>query len=170
VIRAAIAVAVLVAASGSAGCGKTEEAKPAPSKPAPPPGTLALGERITSPLVPLAAIAKDPASYRNRVIATSGKVTSVCQEMGCWLELQDDSGQAHVRMHGHSFFVPRTSPGHIARIQATVIDAPASAGAPAACHHPGHTPDDDCEAAQQGASAGSSVAKIQLDATGVEID
>jgi Domain of unknown function (DUF4920) len=186
VIRAAVVAAALPALA-FAGCGKTEEpAQPPTTKATPPPGTLALGERITSPLVPLSAIAKDPASYRNRVIATSGKVTSVCQEMGCWLELQDETGQAHVRMHGHSFFVPKTSPGHLARVQATVLDAAASTvgGGPAACTHAaaahgmtaaaaaapddrGHGHDRDCES-QAGAGAG--VAKIQLDATGVEID
>lgn len=113
-----------------------------------PAGTLALGERITSPLVPLAAIAKNPAAFEGRVIATSGKVTAVCQEMGCWMQLEDTSGQAHVRMHGHAFFVPKTAPGHLARVQATIVKP---AGSP-----------DDCE---EGKSA-----KVELDATGVEID
>jgi hypothetical protein len=117
-----------------------------------PVATLALGEPITSPLVSLSDLAHDPGRYRDKVIATSGKVTSVCREMGCWMELQDASGQAHVRMHGHSFFVPKTSPGHLARVQATVVKAPGSA--------------DDCE--EKPGSSG--VAKIELDATGVEID
>src|ERR1700722_5339286 len=84
-------------------------------------GTLLLGERITTTVVPLADIAKDPARYANRTVTTTGKVTSVCQEMGCWMEIRDESGQAHVRMHGHSFFVPRTASGHVARVQATVV-------------------------------------------------
>jgi|HubBroStandDraft_6_1064221.scaffolds.fasta_scaffold266084_1 hypothetical protein len=113
--------------------------------------TLSLGEPITSSLVSLSDLAHNPARYQGKVIATSGKVTSVCREMGCWMELQDASGQAHVRMHGHSFFVPKTSPGHLARVQATVVK-PAGAA-------------DDCEE-----KPGSSVAKVELDATGVEID
>jgi hypothetical protein len=116
-----------------------------------PAATLSLGEPITSPLVSLSELAHAPARYQGKVIATSGKVTSVCREMGCWMELQDATGQAHVRMHGHSFFVPKTSPGHLARVQATVVK-PAGAA-------------DDCEE-----KPGSSVAKIELDATGVEID
>ena len=135
---------------------------PAPAAPAPvasasavaaaaPATTLALGQPITSPLVSLSDIAHDPARYRDKVIATSGKVTSVCREMGCWMELQDASGQAHVRMHGHSFFVPKTSPGHLARVQATVVKAAGAA--------------DDCEE-----KSSSGMAKIELDATGVEID
>ena len=113
-----------------------------------PAGTLALGERITSTLVPLAEIAKNPAAFQGRVVATSGKVTAVCQEMGCWMQLEDASGQAHVRMHGHTFFVPKTAPGHIARVQATLVKPAGGA--------------DDCEEGK--------AAKVELDATGVEID
>jgi hypothetical protein len=113
-----------------------------------PAGTLAIGERITSPIVALADIARDPARFENRVFATSGKITAVCQEMGCWMQLEDASGRAHVRMHGHTFFVPKTAPGHIARVQATLVKPAGGA--------------DDCE---EGKSA-----KLEFDATGVEID
>jgi hypothetical protein len=144
-----------------AACSRHEAPAPAPPAPAPPApaasaspaasaAPLALGQPITSPLVSLSDIAHDPARYRDKVIATSGKVTSVCREMGCWMELEDASGQAHVRMHGHSFFVPKTSPGHLARVQATVVKAAGAA--------------DDCEEKSSG------MAKIELDATGVEID
>lgn len=129
------------------------ESAPAPSASASAPA-LALGEPITSPLLSLADIAQDPGRYANRVVATSGKVVAVCQEMGCWLDLQDASGRAHVRMHGHSFFVPRTAPGHTARVQAKVVK---QAGATDGC-------EDQACADKQGA------AKIELDATGVEID
>jgi hypothetical protein len=121
----------------------------APSNSAPA-GTLALGERITSPLVSLTDIAKDPARFQDRVIATSGKVTAVCREMGCWMELEDATGRAHVKMHGHTFFVPKTAPGHLARVQATLVKRAASGS-------------DDCE-------EGQASAKVELDATGVEID
>jgi hypothetical protein len=114
-----------------------------------PAGTLAIGERITSPIVALADIARDPSRFEDRVFATSGKITAVCQEMGCWMQLEDTSGRAHVRMHGHTFFVPKTSPGHVARVQATLVK-------PAGCV-------DGCE-------EGAPAAKLELDATGVEID
>jgi hypothetical protein len=113
-----------------------------------PKGTLALGERITSPLVALADIAKNPAAYEGKTVATSGKVTAVCQEMGCWMQLEDATGQAHVRMHGHTFFVPKTAPGHLARVQATLVKPTGGAT--------------DCEEGK--------AAKLELVATGVEID
>jgi hypothetical protein len=151
--RSLLAVPLLSAVS-LLGCSRHESPAAAAAAPAAssvaPVSALALGEPITSPLVSLSDIARDPARYSGKVIATSGKVTSVCREMGCWMELQDASGQAHVRMHGHSFFVPKTSPGHLARVQATVVK-PAGAA-------------DDCE------EKASGVAKIELDATGVELD
>jgi hypothetical protein len=137
-----------------AACSRGSHQSPSPSASAsatPPKGTLAIGERITQPLVQLADIASNPDRYANRVVATSGTVTAVCQEMGCWMELKDASGRAHVRMHGHAFFVPKTAAGHLARVQATVVSS-----APAA--------DEDC------AEGKAQVPKVQLDATGVELD
>jgi hypothetical protein len=134
-------------------CGREEtRAVPDPAASAPAKGTLLLGERITSSVVPLADIAKNPGAYANKTVATTGKVTAVCQEMGCWMELQDAAGQAHVRMHGHAFFVPKTASGHVARVQATVLAQP----------------DETC--ADQPPPSGKPLAKVDLDATGVELD
>jgi hypothetical protein len=135
--------------SGEAGGGPAPSAAPS----ATPKGTLALGERITSPLVPLGDVAAHPSQYASQVIATSGKVTAVCQEMGCWMELRDESGTAHVRMHGHSFFVPKTASGHIARVQAKVVKATGT----------------ECDE-EESKGAGQGLAKVELDATGVELD
>jgi hypothetical protein len=144
----------LLAASLLLACSRDGSPTPGPaaSATAIPKGTLLLGERITSSVVPLADIAKNPGKFANRTVATTGTVTSVCQEMGCWMEIRDESGQAHVRMHGHSFFVPKTASGHVARVQATVLTAP----------------DEEC--ADQPPAAGKSLAKVDLDAIGVELD
>ena len=117
-----------------------------------PKSTLAIGAPISAPAVALADIAKNPGSYANKTVTTSGKVTSVCQEMGCWMEIADTSGQAHIRMHGHSFFVPKTAAGHLARVQATVLSQP----------------DESCTDSPP--PSGGAVAKVQLDATGIELD
>jgi hypothetical protein len=125
----------------------------APTKP-----SVSLGERVTAPLVALSTIAQDPARYRGQVVATSGTVTAVCREMGCWMEIGDASSQAHVRIHGHSFFVPKTSPGHLARVQAVVLPA----GSPQS------GADLDCEETKT--AAPPKLTKVELEATGVEID
>jgi hypothetical protein len=135
------------------GCGRDDKASPAPAPAAsgPAAGTLLLGERIHGAVVPLGDLAKDPGKYVNQSVTTTGKVTAVCQEMGCWMEIRDDAGQAHVRMHGHDFFVPKTAAGHVARVQATLVEG------------------SDEECAEKGAPTGS-LAKVELDATGVELD
>jgi hypothetical protein len=114
-------------------------------------GVLALGEPINARLVPLSDIAKSPLHYENQLVATTGKVTAVCQEMGCWMEIQDQSGLAHVRMHGHAFFVPKTAAGHLARVQATVLRAS----------------DEHCE---ESPPPSHTMARVELDATGLELD
>ena len=85
----------------------------------------------------------------------TGIVTAVCQEMGCWMEIKDDLGQAHIRMHGHSFFVPKSASGHHARVQATLVP----------------TKDSETECTEEATKQmGHAVAKLELDATGVELD
>jgi hypothetical protein len=102
--------------------------------------------------VTLSDLASHAADYRGKTISTDGVVTAVCQEMGCWMEIKDASNGAHLRMHGHSFFVPKTANGRQAKVEATLVPS----GAPKACA------DDEC--------APPNVALLQLDATGVELD
>jgi len=116
-----------------------------------------LGEPIGPAVatVTLASLAKDPSPYLSKPFATAGTVTAVCQEMGCWMEIKDDASEAHIKMAGHGFFVPRTASGRHARVQATLIPNPSTSG--------------ECEgeAAKQ---IGHPVSKLQLEATGVELD
>lgn len=96
---------------------------------------------------------QNAASMSGRTIRTEGTVAAVCQEMGCWMEIRDESAQVHIRMHGHSFFIPRDAQGRHARVQATVI----------AANPQGHC---EQEAQQQ---TGTPVARLELDATGVDL-
>ncbi|MGA2451291.1 MAG: DUF4920 domain-containing protein [Polyangiaceae bacterium] len=129
--------------------GQTRPTAASTSKPANR-AALVLGQPISaSETVAIADVAHDPGRFEGRTFATTGKVTAVCQEAGCWMEIGDDQAQAHVRMHGHSFFVPKTASGRVARVQATVVAK--RAGSP-----------DSCE--------GSRLSQVELDATGVELD
>jgi hypothetical protein len=116
-----------------------------------------VGEPITAgaPVVALADVMKNPDAYKGKSFVTTGTVTAVCQEMGCWMEIKDAASEAHIKMAGEKFFVPKTSAGHKARVQGTLVDV---AGGDAECAQ---------EAANQ---TGKQVAKIQLEATGVELD
>jgi hypothetical protein len=109
----------------------------------------------TAPVVTLAAVMKDPAAYKGKPFVTTGTVSAVCQQMGCWMEIKDDTTEAHVKMAGESFFMPKTSAGHKARVQGTLTEV---TGEDAECAK---------EASEQ---TGKQVAKLQLAATGVELD
>ncbi len=151
-------LAVIATFALLAGCSNTPAGTSAPvpgASAAIPKGTLAVGAPITaSNVVTLSTIAGNPGAYANQTVTTSGKVSAVCQERGCWMEIQDTGSQAHIRMHGHSFFVPRTASGHMARVQATVLTG-----------NVGH-----CEDAPPPSPPGDGLAKVELDATGVELD
>jgi hypothetical protein len=120
---------------------------------APSGSAVRLGEPISAQEVSLADVARDPAHFTGRPFTTHGTVTSVCQEMGCWMEIKDAATGAHLRMHGHSFFVPKSSVGRRARVQATLVPS----NAPKAC-------------ADEAECAPKDLALLQLDATGVELD
>jgi hypothetical protein len=141
---------VLFAGLTAGGC---ESKAPAPT-PAPPASTsLKLGAPIRAgQKVALASIAKESAKYANATVTTEGRVTAVCQAMGCWMEISDAAGEAHVRMSGHSFFIPKNASGRRAIVQGTVLAKP-----------------DNGECEQEAAEATGKVVKIELDATGVEL-
>lgn len=104
----------------------------------------------------LTDLAKEPAKFSDQTVRTEGVVSAVCKSMGCWMEIADSSGQAHIKMAGHSFFVPREASGHRAVIQGKVM--PAAAEKEGVCGA-----DDGCG---QGASA--KMAKVEIEATGIE--
>lgn len=108
---------------------------------------------VTQPTA-LAAIVATPQQYNGQTVRVDGTVAAVCQARGCWMQLTDADQRVHIRMHGHSFFIPRNAAGHRARVQGTVIAANAE----------GHC---ESEAAEQ---TGQQVARLELDATGVELD
>ena len=118
-------------------------------------GVTRLGEPVTvTATTPLAELFAAPARFANHTIRTEGTVSAVCQARGCWMQIADASRTVHIRMHGHSFFIPRTASGHHAVVQGTVIDP----------NPAGH-----CE--QEAAEAtGQPVARLELDATGVELN
>src|SRR5689334_7687200 len=47
--------------------------------------------------MPLATLMTSANDYVGKTVQVRGKVTEVCQMMGCWMELTNDSGQ-HVRI------------------------------------------------------------------------
>ncbi|HEY1548993.1 MAG TPA: DUF4920 domain-containing protein [Kofleriaceae bacterium] len=135
------------------GCTK---APPAPAAAAAAVSATKLGDPIAAGSMPvaLATVVKDPNAYKGKSFVTTGTVTAVCQQMGCWMEIKDDATQAHIKMAGEKFAVPKTSAGHKARVQGKLVE---SATGDVECDH-------------ETDAAGTQVAKLQLEATGVELD
>ena len=164
------------------------EPKGAPSAPATPPaptakadeGSLRLGTPIeaSAQKVALADVAKNPSAFVGKTFATTGTVTAVCQHMGCWMEIKDDASEAHIKMAGHAFFVPKTASGRKARVLATLVkndedgacaedkDGLSAAGAAPAGEK--HAKGKGCKAEAE-AQLGRPLAKMELIAEGVEL-
>jgi len=123
--------------------------------PAPAAGAQALGAPITvTETTALAAIAAHPAQYAGRAIRTEGTVSAVCQAAGCWMQISDAAQRVHVKMHGHSFFIPRNASGRRARVQGTVV---------------GGNPNGHCEQEAAEATGQQAAQRLEIDATGVEL-
>lgn len=86
-------------------------------------GVLKLGAPIEGAKAnaSLGEVAKNPTAYVGKSFTTTGTVTAVCQHMGCWMEIKDDASEAHIKMAGHAFFVPKTASGRKARVLATLV-------------------------------------------------
>ena len=107
----------------------------------------ASSERVT-----LSELVREPARYADKTVRVEGKVSAVCQSRGCWLELGDETSAAHVKLKGHSFFVPKDARGKRAEVEARVFPSVDK----------GH-----CE--QEAEEQTGHLAKVELEATGVEL-
>jgi hypothetical protein len=140
----------------------TPEPKPAPTTEA----ALHLGAPIeaSTQKVALADVAKNPDAFVGKTFATTGTVTAVCQHMGCWMEIKDDKSEAHIKMAGHAFFVPKTASGKKAKVLATLVK---NEGDNPECAE-GDKEKTGCRAEAE-KQMGRPLAKLELVAEGVEL-
>lgn len=172
-LRLTLALALVFLGACDMGSSARQEPKPT-TPPAQPPSTTAAAatEKFGAPIDPkaepiaLAEVAKNPSAYANKTFTTTGTVSAVCQHRGCWMEIKDDKGEAHIKMAGHSFFVPRTANGKKARVQATLVksESEGTCGDGSEKHEPGKG----CKAEAE-AQLGRPLAKLELVAQGVEL-
>src|SRR5262249_38668051 len=99
---------------------------------------------------PLDTLVREPTRFATKTVRTEGKVSAVCEHAGCWMEIQDESGKAHIKMAGHSFVIPREASGHRAVVQGKVLGG------------------DKDHCTEQAEAQTGAVAKVQIEATGVE--
>ena len=123
------------------------------------------------PEVSLAVVARTPKDYLGKTIVTKGTVGSVCQHMGCWMTLSDENGEAFIRMAGHAFMVPKDAKGKKARVFAKLVDSSEAEAKPSSNCSSGGGGKDHCkeEAEKAEKQAGKPLAKLELEALGVEL-
>lgn len=78
-----------------------------------------LGSLAEAPFVELSDAVADVEAYVGRAVTVEGRVTTVCQMKGCWMELSPDGESAGVRVtfKDYGFFVPTDSAGRLARLE-----------------------------------------------------
>jgi hypothetical protein len=162
----AFAALALTACSRADSPSPASEPSPAPTQAVPqaanaqgikPLAQKKFGQPVTeSRTTALDDLTKEPAKFADQTVRTEGTVSAVCKSMGCWMEITDSSGQAHIKMAGHSFFVPRDASGHRAVVQGKVLSKEGAGegmcGAKDGC----------------GQEDSAKMAKVEIEATGVE--
>jgi hypothetical protein len=77
---------------------------------------LKLGQPLTikEPL-PIAAVLAKPADYVGKTVQVKGKITEVCEMMGCWMDLTNDEGQKlRIKVNDGEIEFPKDSAGKTA--------------------------------------------------------
>ena len=75
-----------------------------------------LGKPLTakSP-IPLATLVAHADDYVGKTVQVQGKITAVCQMMGCWMELADDAGQkVRIKVDDGVIVFPKDAAGKVA--------------------------------------------------------
>ncbi|MFB3829722.1 MAG: DUF4920 domain-containing protein [Bryobacteraceae bacterium] len=77
---------------------------------------LKLGKPLTlKQPTPIASLADTPEQYVGKTVQAKGKVTEVCQKMGCWMNLADENGKlVRIKVKDGEIVFPKDSIGKIA--------------------------------------------------------
>jgi hypothetical protein len=128
---------------------------------------LAADSKLGKPLTLKSPVAVDtvlanPATYLNKTVQVKGKITSVCQEMGCWMELAGDSGKTlRIKVEDGAIVFPKDGAGRTAIAEGKLVKIDAAA---AASEHAEHHKD-----AKPADSATAKPAAYQIAGTGAII-
>lgn len=60
---------------------------------------------------PLATLLNTPDDYVGKMVQVKGKVTEVCQMMGCWLQIQDGEKSVRFKVKDGDIMFPKDSAG-----------------------------------------------------------
>jgi hypothetical protein len=79
-------------------------------------GEIKLGKELTlnKPL-PIATLLGDPSAYVDKTVQVKGKISEVCQKMGCWMNLVDETGKMlRIKVNDGEIEFPKNSSGKTA--------------------------------------------------------
>ena len=69
----------------------------------------------TAKPIEIAALVSHSDQYEGKTVQVKGKITEVCQEMGCWMELVNDAGQqVRIKVNDGEIVFPKDAAGKMA--------------------------------------------------------
>jgi len=76
-------------------------------------GSNIYGKAISDrPVLKIKEIEDNKADYEGKNVKIEGKITEVCQTMGCWFKVNDGTGIMYVDLEmGRNFVIPKNSVG-----------------------------------------------------------
>ena len=77
---------------------------------------LKLGKPLTAgEPMPLATLLAKPADYAGKTVQVKGRITEVCEMMGCWMDLVNDQGQKiRIKVNDGEIVFPKEALGKMA--------------------------------------------------------
>src|SRR5215813_3979559 len=80
---------------------------------------LKLGKPLTlKEPMPIGALLAKPADYVGKTVQVKGKITEVCEMMGCWMNLVNDEGQKiRIKVNDGEIEFPKDSAGKTAIVE-----------------------------------------------------
>jgi hypothetical protein len=83
---------------------------------------LKLGKPLTvKEPMPLATLLANPGEYLGKTVQVKGKITEVCEMMGCWMDLVNDEGQKiRIKVNDGEIEFPKDSAGKLAIAEGTL--------------------------------------------------
>lgn len=65
--------------------------------------------------VPISTLLENPANYVGKPVQVKGKITEVCQMMGCWMQIASDDGKSiRIKVNDGDIEFPKDSAGKTA--------------------------------------------------------
>ncbi|MGH9658331.1 MAG: DUF4920 domain-containing protein [Bryobacteraceae bacterium] len=87
---------------------------------------LAADLRLGKPLAldaptPIEKISAEPERYVGRAVQVKGKVTEVCEMMGCWMNLAAAGGSMRIKVNDGDIVFPKTAIGKTATAEGKLV-------------------------------------------------